>query len=124
MKRAKGQLFNVHLSLQTVIDTHYFAQSNVFLIGTTPAFFSFFRSFQTNNTILTANMREKCPSSIWCWDSNPRPLECKSLPITTRPGLPPHNGMLIPRLPIPLPLLINNLASHLYTNALVPRWYL
>ena len=32
---------------------------------------------------------KKCPSSIWCWDSNPRPLESESLPITTRPGLPP-----------------------------------
>ena len=27
------------------------------------------------------------PSSIR--DSNPQPLECESLPITTRPGLPP-----------------------------------
>ena len=25
----------------------------------------------------------------WCRDSNPRPLERESLPITTRPGLPP-----------------------------------
>ena len=32
---------------------------------------------------------KKCPSSIRCRDSNPRPLECESLPITTRPGLPP-----------------------------------
>ena len=30
---------------------------------------------------------KKCPSSIKCWDSNPRPLERESLPITTRPGL-------------------------------------
>ena len=30
---------------------------------------------------------KKCPSSIQCWDSNPRPLEGESLPITTRPGL-------------------------------------
>ena len=33
-------------------------------------------------------MWKKCPSSIWCRDSNPRPSKCESLPITTRPGLP------------------------------------
>ena len=32
---------------------------------------------------------KKIPSSIWCRDSNPRPLEHVSPPITTRPGLPP-----------------------------------
>ena len=35
-----------------------------------------------------------CPSSIRCRDSNPRPLECESPPITTRPGLPPKFGSL------------------------------
>ena len=35
------------------------------------------------------NKCEKCPFSIWCWDSNSRPLEHESLPITTWPGLPP-----------------------------------
>ena len=34
-------------------------------------------------------------SSIWCWDSNPQPLEHESSPVTTRPGLPPiHNSLL------------------------------
>ena len=28
----------------------------------------------------------KCPSSIWCQDSNPRPSEREPPPITTRPG--------------------------------------
>ena len=32
---------------------------------------------------------KKCPSSRWCRDSNSRPLEHESPPITTRPGLPP-----------------------------------
>ena len=32
---------------------------------------------------------KKCPSSIRCWDSNPRPSEHESPSITTRPGLPP-----------------------------------
>ena len=30
---------------------------------------------------------KKCPSSIWCQDSNSQPLEHESPPITTRPGL-------------------------------------
>ena len=31
------------------------------------------------------------PSSIRCRDSSPRPLECESPPITTRPGLPVYS---------------------------------
>ena len=34
-------------------------------------------------------MWKKYPSSIWCRDSNSRPLEHEPPPITTRPGLPP-----------------------------------
>ena len=45
------------------------------------------RSFQTNNTISTTNQCEKYPSNIWRRDSNPRPFEHESCPITTRPGL-------------------------------------
>ena len=63
--------------------------------GPTPASFSFiFRFFQTINTILTTNQCEKmaCPSIIWRWDLNPRPLEHEFSPITTRPGLPPATG--------------------------------
>ena len=29
---------------------------------------------------------KKCPSSVWCRDLNPQPLERESLPITIRPG--------------------------------------
>ena len=41
-----------------------------------------------------------CPSSIWCWDSNSRPLKHELSPITTRPRLPPNHpcffyGMLL-----------------------------
>ena len=47
-------------------------------------------SFQTNIiAIFTTNICEKCPSSLWCQDSKPQSLERESLPITTRPGLPP-----------------------------------
>ena len=53
----------------------------------------YFRSFQTNITIFTM-LCEKCPTSITCRDSNPRPLERESLPVTTRPGLPPISSHL------------------------------
>ena len=46
--------------------------------------FHLFLSFQTHNTILYV---KKCPSSIQCWDSNPRLTEHESPPITTRSGL-------------------------------------
>ena len=48
--------------------------------------FRLFWPFQTNITIFTSNICEKCPSSIWCWDSNPRPSQHLT---TTRQGLPP-----------------------------------
>ena len=53
------------------------------------ASFRSFSSFQPNIKIFTTNKCEKCPSSIWCWDSNPQPSEHESHPITTRPRLPP-----------------------------------
>ena len=37
-----------------------------------PASFCLFSSFQTNVTFFTTNMCEKCPLSIWCWESNPQ----------------------------------------------------
>ena len=58
--------------------------------GPTPAsFIVCFQSFPTNITIFTTNICEKCPFSIPCWDSNPRPSEYESPPITTRRGLSP-----------------------------------
>ena len=62
-------------------------------MGQPQPLFVYFRSFQTNNTIYTTNHCEKmskCPSSIWRWDSNPRPLKHELSPITTRPGLLPY----------------------------------
>ena len=56
----------------------------------TPASFHLFSSFQTTLQILQQLNVKKCPSSIRCWDSNSRPLEHESPPITTRPGLPPE----------------------------------
>ena len=70
----------------------FFCQSGVIspdLVALIPGlFFHLFLSFQTHITIFTTNQCEKCPSSIRCWDSNPRPLEHEFHPITTRPGLP------------------------------------
>ena len=37
---------------------------------------------QTSLQILQQINVEKCPSSIWCWDSDPQPLEHESPPIT------------------------------------------
>ena len=52
-------------------------------------FFYLFSSFQTHITNFTTNIYVKqCPSSLRCWDSNPRPSEHESPPITTRPGRP------------------------------------
>ena len=73
----------------------YQGSVNLFFIkmGQPRPLFRLFRSFQTNIiTIFTTKICEKskCPSSIRCWDSKPRPLERESLPITTKAGLPPR----------------------------------
>ena len=53
--------------------------------------FVYFRTFQTNNTILTTNQCEKNVLSIQYTAPGfePRPSDCESPPITTRPGLQP-----------------------------------
>ena len=53
-----------------------------------PLFFIFSVFLKTKITIFTTNQCEKCPYTLWCWDSNPRPSEHESPPITTRPGVP------------------------------------
>ena len=68
-----------------------------FEMGHRRPLFRWFSSFQTNNNFFTTNKCEKYPFSIWCWDSNPWPMEHKSPPITTRPGLPPYL-LIIPQL--------------------------
>ena len=52
-------------------------------------FFVHFRLFKQTLQFLQQINGKKCPSSIRCWDSNPRPSEHESPPITTRPGFPP-----------------------------------
>ena len=54
-----------------------------------PGFFLFlFLFFSNKNYNFTTNICDKRPSSIQCWDLNPRPSEHESPPLTTRPGLP------------------------------------
>ena len=50
-------------------------------------FLVFFK--QTWIQFFTTNQCEKCPSSLWCRDSNPQPSYCQSHPFNARPGLPP-----------------------------------
>ena len=79
-------------------------------MGQSRPFFVYFRSFQANITIFTANICEKCPPSIRCRDSNPWTTEHESLPITTRPGLPP--GICsVNQLPISCTLHVDNFNS-------------
>ena len=65
---------------------------HIFLKGPSSASFSCIFVFSNNHYNFTTNKCEKCPSSIWCWVLNPRPLEHESPPISTRrPGLLPCN---------------------------------
>ena len=54
-----------------------------------PLFSFIFGLFKQTIQFLQQINVNKCPSSIRRWESNPRPLERESPPITTRPGLPP-----------------------------------
>ena len=75
---------------RTKLIEYFFQLLQSFLNGPTPAsFIVYFWSFQTNITIFTTNICEKCPSSMWCWYSNPHPSEHEHPHIITRPGLPP-----------------------------------
>ena len=50
-----------------------------------PASFSFiFWSFSSKHCRFSPICCEKCPTSCWCSDSNPQPLQHESPPITTR----------------------------------------
>ena len=61
----------------------------VFINGLSLASFCFFHLFKLTFKFLQQIYVKKCPSYIWCWDSNPWPSVHESPPITTRPGLPP-----------------------------------
>ena len=65
---------------------------------------------------------KKCPSSIPCQVSNPQPLERESLPITTRPGLPPNKTIFTSNNVIIYPsiiFIVRGLAGAKFTNQLI-----
>ena len=65
-------------------------------MGEPGLFFVYFDLFQTNiNTILQQINVKKCTSRMRRRDLNPRPSDCESPPITTRPGLPPRNTLTL-----------------------------
>ena len=57
--------------------------------------FFVFSNKQHNFYIKSMWKMSKCPSCIQHRDSNPRSFEHESSPITTRPGLPPFQEMLM-----------------------------
>ena len=66
-------------------------------MGQTRPLFRLFLVFSNKQYIFYTKsmLKMSCPSSIRRWDSNPRPLERESPPITTRPGLPPNDFRVI-----------------------------
>ena len=67
-------------------------------------FFIYFRLSKHTIQFLQQINVKKCPSSIWCWDSNSWPLEHESHLITTRPG-PLHEILLLNMIMLHVPLL-------------------
>ena len=62
-----------------------------FLMGHPRPLLRLFSFFQKTIQFLLQLYAKICLSSIlWCWDSNPRPPEHESSPITTRPGQGSH----------------------------------
>ena len=57
--------------------------------------FNLYSYFQTNMTIFTTNVCEKCPSSIRFWYLNPRSWKHESPPITTRHGSRPDKWTIL-----------------------------
>ena len=102
-----------------------------FLNGPAPASFTFiFGLFKQTLQFLQQIYVKKCPSSIRCQDSNPRPLARESLPITTRPGLPPKMYIKLGGnctlatfyIQAPFMLLIFFLAQSLLTTTSINFW--
>ena len=78
----------VHIG--TLITRPSFDQQYRFLNGPPTASFSYLFSLFKRQYNYASNVINY-PSSIGCWDSNSRPLENKSPPITTLVGLPPND---------------------------------
>ena len=75
-----------------------------FKMGHSWSHFNLFSSLETNSTFLIQLFVKKCPSSIQCRDSNPRPSDSESLPKTSGQGLPPilltFWGFIMNRVPL------------------------
>ena len=85
------------LVMRSLRPLRYYSATSKFLKNEPfPVSFFVFSAFnkQTLQYLQQYNVK-KCTSSIQCWDSNSPPLERKSPPITTRPGLPPPQILLI-----------------------------
>ena len=83
--------------------------------------FVHFRSLQIKNYFFTTNQCEKmsCPSSIWRWDSNPRPLKHESSPITTRPGLPNFQppSLIVSKILLIVLIIVSASSGRLYRHS-------
>ena len=91
-KASKRELYIRQKSEHEFVSPHALlkVQAVFFKMGQPRPLFVYFRSFQTINRIFTTNQCEKCQCiQFRLQDSNPRPFEHESSPITTRPGLPP-----------------------------------
>ena len=73
----------LHIISSLIDHINFFLNKN----GPSQASFSFIFVFA--NKQYNSYHCEKSPSSIQCWDSNPRPWEHQSPPITTRPEFNP-----------------------------------
>ena len=95
-KASKRELYIRQKSEHEFVSPHALlkVQAVFFKMGQPRPLFVYFRSFQTINRIFTTNQCEKCQCiQFRLQDSNPRPFEHESSPITTRPGLLPQGHM-------------------------------
>ena len=80
------------LSTWVILASFYFKMFN----GPYPAsFLLYFRSFSNKHYKFYNKLMCKGPSSIQCWNSNPRPSEQQSYPVTSRPGPPPYKMIFV-----------------------------
>ena len=77
-----------NLSLKSTFDRCYDLYELSTYLPSSASFSFIFGLFkQTLQTLLRISVK-KCPSSIWCQDSNSQPSDYESPLLTTRPGLP------------------------------------
>ena len=89
LNRQLGSYKLVALSLALTIE-----RSNIIFFENGPSrpIFCLFSSFRAN---ITTNRGEKCPSSIRCWDFNPRPSGQESPPLPLDQGTRRNNNLFV-----------------------------